>query len=111
MVKGSKVYDFVELEEKVGKREHVKLANNTVAVRRDQNKIAIRLHYTDVVTLTRDGKYILKTGGWHSMTTKDRINGFSPACVSQKKGDWFINVVTPFYEGVTVDRSGNIIEA
>jgi hypothetical protein len=111
MVQGSRVYKFEELEEKLGKREQVKLANNTVAVRRDQNKIAIRLHYTDVVTLTRDGKYILKTGGWYSMTTKDRINGFSPACVSQKKGNWFINAVTPFFDGVTVDRVGNIIEA
>lgn len=51
---------------------------------------AVQLHGTDVVTLRADGTYELNTGGWYTVTTKDRINGYSPARVSSERGTWFV---------------------
>lgn len=44
--------------------------------------MAVRLHNTDVVTYHPDGTATLYTGGWMTVTTKDRINAWSPARVS-----------------------------
>jgi hypothetical protein len=50
-----------------------KLANNTYLQRRDKN-IAVLYHSTDVVIYTPNGNTILNSGGWHTSTTKERIN-------------------------------------
>lgn len=68
-----------------------KHANNTWIERRGDN-IAVRLHSTDVVLYRPDGSFVLNTGGWHSVTTKDRINGYVPADVRvySDKGIWTV---------------------
>jgi hypothetical protein len=63
------------------------LANNTRLVQRGDD-YAVRLHNTDVVTIHPDGTYTLRTGGWETVTTKDRINRFSPARVYSERGTW-----------------------
>jgi hypothetical protein len=117
MVQGERVYKFTELDAKIGKRDGVKLANNTYAHRIDKDKIGIKLHYTDVVVLNSDNTYNLYTGGWYTRTTLDRLNGFSPARVRMKKGELYINVdqcgfkgAVSFTEGVTVDQWGEVIK-
>jgi hypothetical protein len=84
--------------------------NNTVARLMDEGMVAIKLHDTDVVTIFSDGRQILNSGGWLSMTTKDRINRYSTASISQRKGVWYINDrdgnETLFYDGMVVDRDG-----
>lgn len=62
-------------------RERRKVANNTYAERRGDD-IALRLHQTDVVTFHPDGSITLNTGGWYTVTTKDRMNNALP------KGTW-----------------------
>lgn len=57
------------------------LANNTRLEPRHDGSIAVRLHRTDVVTFLADGRVVLNTGGWTTVTTQDRINRFSPARV------------------------------
>jgi hypothetical protein len=66
------------------------LANNTRLVKRGENSIAVILHGTDVVTFHHDGRITLTTGGWNTVTTKDRINTYSPARVGSVKGELFI---------------------
>lgn len=67
-------------------RETKKLANNTYA-RRDGDAVAVRLHATDVVTLHDDGRVILDTGGWRTMTTRDRMDRYAPGVrVYQERG-------------------------
>lgn len=58
-------------------RDTKKLANNTYA-RRDGDAVAVRLHATDVVTLHDDGRVVLDSGGWRTVTTRDRINRYAP---------------------------------
>lgn len=68
------------------------LANNTRAEYRGSDAIAIRLHATDVVTYHRDGRIVLNSGGWRTVTTRDRINGYSPARVYSEHGVWYVSL-------------------
>lgn len=93
------------------------LANNTRLYPRGEN-YAVRLHSTDVVTLHPDGTYTLSSGGWRTPTTKQRINDFSPARVSQwdnawhvatgERGEhaWIWDSSVLFYDGIVVDARG-----
>lgn len=76
------------------------LANNTYVERRTEDRIAIRLHSTDVVEFTRSGLIFLNTGGWRTVTTKDRINMALPwpVGVFSNRGVWRVKT-TPGWEG------------
>lgn len=66
-----------------------KLERNTYLHPRG-DAFAVRLHATDVVTILPDGTYSLNTGGWFTVTTKQRINAYGPARVSSDRGTWII---------------------
>lgn len=54
-------------------------ARNTLDYTMPDGERRIRLHGTDVVTFHADGGFTLDTGGWNTMTTRDRMNGWLPA--------------------------------
>lgn len=83
-----------------------KIQNNTYLARRGED-IALQLHSTDVVTLHPDGSITLNSGGWHTVTTKDRISPFHR--VSARQGVWYMEDGTLFYDGVTIDANGNVL--
>jgi hypothetical protein len=56
-----------------------KIANNTYLQRRGNDDIAVRLHSTDVVTFHKNGDITVSTGGWNTVTTKDRIQRYTPS--------------------------------
>lgn len=77
----------------------------------------VRLHDTDVVTLHPNGSYTLNSGGWRTVTTKDRINRYAPVAVFQRKGQWFVAAhqstggwdfdnAVPFEDGMVVSIAG-----
>ena len=70
-------------------RESRKLANNTYLLRRGDD-IVIRLHHTNIITFLHNGEVVLNTGGWQTVTTKDRMNRFGGVRIYQKNWDWFI---------------------
>jgi hypothetical protein len=78
--------------------EEKKVANNTVARLVDpeagvRSPVAIRLHSTDVVTISPDNVVTLDTGGWRTVTTKERINRFAPrANLYSKRGVWMLSL-------------------
>lgn len=47
------------------------------------------LHNTPVVTIYKDGTYKLQTGGWATVTTKDRLNTYGPGTVTQMDRVWY----------------------
>lgn len=72
----------------------------------------VRYHNTDVVKFNAS-EITLKTGGWYTQTTKNRMNqaaneynlGFS---VSQRKNKWYVMTPDgeiPFVDGMTIKRS------
>lgn len=86
--------------------------NNTVEIGFKNGDRAVRLHNTNIVTFTVDGKIILTSGGWRTSTTKDRLNGYSPFNIYQKNSIWYVE--TPkgtfnFYDGITFDYAGNLV--
>ena len=93
------------LSELLGERESKKLLNNTYLVRSGK-KIAVRLHNTDVVTFTPK-TITLNSGGWLTVTTKDRMNKYLPSNVKvfANKGEWFVSQndkIIPFKDGMRI---------
>jgi hypothetical protein len=83
------------------------IAPNTV--RYSQNdQVRIRLHQTDIIVYSKDGKPCrLYTGGWQTVTTKDRLNRFMPGRgnIFSDRGVWYIARGVPFYEGIELDAT------
>lgn len=73
-------------------RRSKKLENNTYAELNADESIGIRLHATQVVIYFPDGRIRLTSGGWRTMTTKDRINTYSPFSISQARYQWTVNI-------------------
>jgi hypothetical protein len=63
----------------------------------DNGDVGIILHATEVVTIHADGTYTLRSGGWRTLTTKDRMNTYCPYRVTQCKGEWSVS----HYDGET----------
>lgn len=93
------------------------LENNTRLVRRSETEIAVRLHETDVLTYHRNGNRTLNSGGWLTVTTKDRINNYLGSVgikVASDKGQWFLyripgwDKVSEFYDGIVVKSDGTV---
>jgi len=72
----------------------VRLGNNTyleaVELESDVNLIVVRFHNTDIVKFYANGVTELYTGGYRTVTTKERINQFINGRLYQKDGQWFI---------------------
>src|SRR5678816_4795949 len=47
--------------------------------RRGVDAIAVKYHNTDVVTLHRDGRVVFNSDGWHTLTTRARMNEYQEA--------------------------------
>jgi len=67
-----------------------KIGNNTYLERRG-DKIAVRLHNTDIITIERGDTITVSSGGWQTVTTKARLNEFLPIGfgIGQDKGLWY----------------------
>lgn len=71
-------------------RESVRLGNNTYLENLPGLQfIGVRLHNTYIVRFHYNGQITLHSGGWRTVTTKDRINEFISGRVYQKRGVWF----------------------
>jgi len=89
------------------------IKNNTFKIYYKDGSIAIRLHYTDVVTFYPD-TIKLNAGNWLTHTTKSRINEHLPiAKVIQNKNIWYIHANNGkflFYNGVLLDYHGFVLD-
>lgn len=88
--------------------------NNTLYILYADGSEAWRLYNTDVVT-KKDNFYTLNSGGWRTVTTKDRINSFTPGrfyAIYQENGIWYLSnqdQTTVFYDGIQLDETGKVI--
>lgn len=99
-------------------RQTKKLANNTYA-RLEEGNVIIKLHNTDIITCT-PRKVILNTGGWFTITTKERLNRYAPCHIYQTNSIWYIanpntfdydwqDITNPiFYDGLELKYSGEV---
>jgi hypothetical protein len=86
-----------------------RLANNTY-LHAHQDGYAVQYHDTDVVVLRKDGTYVLDTGGWKTVSTKDRLNAFAPVRIHSERGAWYLADGTPYADGLVVDADGKMIK-
>jgi hypothetical protein len=91
---------------------HAKIVdNNTLEIVYSDGTRAVRLHDTDIIRI-KDGITTLTSGGWKSVTTKERLNRFCPWLrLSQTKGVWYIKGGSMFFDGMRFDGNGNPLDA
>ena len=70
-------------------RDSIKLGNNTW-LEAYGNAIIVRLHNTAIVQFYPDGRVLLFSGGYRTVTTKERLNQFTNKRVVQRAHQWFI---------------------
>ena len=99
---------FDDFKQLAGTRKR-KLANNTYLVIRDDDGYGIRLHDTEVVIHYPD-HITLDSGGWRTVTTKQRMNAFSPISVHQERGIWYANGET-YQDGIAFYSDGKVTGA
>lgn len=88
--------------------------NNTVKYKlQGSDTLYIRLHRTDIITQFKT-LIILKSGGYKTPTTKNRINEYQNVCqIYQSKGVWYITTSreeSVFYDGIKILNTGRIIK-
>lgn len=93
------------------------IGNNTRVVHSGDADLAIRLHQTDVVTFHVNGTITLDTGGWRTVTTKDRINGALPngLRVYSDRGTWYLGKMglgterVAYFDGMVLTPDGEVL--
>lgn len=82
--------------------------------RRDSGGIAVKYHDTDVVTYYPD-KIVLNSGGYHTVTTKARINEYAHINVYSERGMWYVSkrgnwdVRVTYRDGLALSWSGDVL--
>lgn len=87
------VHDFAsaELHLAGGKNKDDRpLCNRTRLKRVDEDTIVVRHHATNIVAYLRNGSFLINTGGWSSVSTRERINTYSPARVGCRQNQMTI---------------------
>jgi hypothetical protein len=84
------------------------IARNTFKRVDEAGNTIIRLHKTDIIIKAPDGTITLNSGGWHTPTTKARMQPY--ARVRQDRGLWYIGK-QPFFDGIKIDAAGNVLNA
>lgn len=99
---------YEQADKRLGSRSRINVPGGLrgTVLQRVEDGIAVVYWGTAVVTIHQDDTYTLRTNGFHTVTTKSRINSFSPAGVYQKNYIWYCDG-QEFYEGMRVDANGN----
>jgi hypothetical protein len=96
-----------------------KVCHNTTAVINDDDSVSIWFHQTEIIRAYRNGKTIIRNGGYATVTTKARLNSFLPrgTYISQTAFVWQVFTVrtlngnamhrrlTDFTDGMTISFS------
>ena len=106
---------YEEARKLLAKRPTKKLARNTY-LREEYGNMVVKFWDTDIVAIDPQDTYTLHTGGYLTVTTKDRLNSLTPARIHADKGLWYIyegrnwDNRKLFAEGVRIDTSGHVID-
>lgn len=106
---------YSQAAERLGTRDRRKIGNNTYLERRDAETIAVKLHATDVVTFHANGTATLDSGGYLTVTTKDRLNSYAPCPrIFSHRGRWFVGKKDgdrslPYFDGITFTDYGECV--
>jgi hypothetical protein len=94
------------------------VGNNTVEYIRPDGTKVIRFHRTDIIEFPKRGGVVFNSGGWKTITTKERMNTYqNVATIVQSKGMWWLSLGSnswnedsriPYFDGMKV-KGGKVI--
>lgn len=100
-------------------RERKKYGNNTYLELGDDGNSVKLVYHNTIVAVFKPDMVILNSSGWHTSTTKERLNwamhlaGINDSYISQVGGIWYLTKrdgkKAAFYEGMKIDYSGDVI--
>ena len=105
------ITNYAEADALLGSRDSRKIAHNTYAERLHDGTIGVRLHSTYVVRFRPDGTLALDSGGWQTVTIKERINRYLPPGfkIGAHKRVWFLHYlgerVGEYEDGLVIDAT------
>lgn len=79
-----------------------KVARNTVLYRLADGTECVKYHDTVVVKKSPNGVITLDSGGFRTITTKERFFQFGNIAITQKAGIWYMRDGSAFYDGIQV---------
>ena len=99
--------NYEEANKLLGNKQVKRTGETATTIERlDSTTIGIRYHSTIVVRIHADGSYTLDNGGWQTLTTKKRINKYTPVQIWQEQFTWYLDVdgkIIPFVNGMTIN--------
>lgn len=101
--------DYKKAAEILNGRQKRKIDNNTYLEQIDE-VFVVRLYNTDIIKIYPDNTQVLFSGGYRTVTTKNRISNYSFTRVNQDKHIWYLRNGTEFTEGVRVNANGEVVE-
>lgn len=72
-------------------RSNYKKSNMEVEHNQGTGLTTLYLHGNAIAHLNRDGLLFIRSAGWTSNTTKERLNGLQGVTVQQKAFTWYLN--------------------
>jgi hypothetical protein len=69
----------------------VPFKKSNMSVVREGTIYYLKLHGNKIAALESDGRMWVSSAGWHTNTTKERLNGLPGVRVNQKNWDWYLN--------------------
>lgn len=105
----------------LGKKSERPLPGKATRIRKVGENVAIKYHATDIVVYQPDGTCILNSGGWHTVTTRYKLESYSTARIYAEDGLWYIagkrdpetydwKGSSMFYDGVVITPDGKPVE-
>jgi len=112
-MKYASVVDYKSADNYLGKKSERPLAPNTRIVR-SETDIFIRLYKTEIVRYKKNGDVVLNTDGYRTLTTRNRINEFTPFSVIQTNNIWHVKCDgsdwVGFKDGITYNHRSKAFE-
>lgn len=98
--------DYYSARDLLKDQQSIKLDHNTTLERRGDDRIAVRLHQTDIVTFAPTFTE-LDSGGWHTRTTMDRMSQFGPVRIDGRNPHWTAGGYV-YFDGMRFNRKGKM---
>jgi hypothetical protein len=85
-------YEYAQLTFKTARNKAAgkPVQNNTRMFEHEDGSFGVVLHGTEVVLIHPDHTYTLRSGGYHTVTTSDRIRRWSPAKLFSIRGEFYL---------------------
>jgi hypothetical protein len=83
---------YRDARERLNGRSRRHIARNTWLEVTSSGEIVLILHRTAILTFRRSGAVVYRTGGWQTITTKERLNRFGPLYVYSQRKQWRVRL-------------------